>query len=547
MGSDRMDALRIGYGAAESNLIDAMAAGRVDRRTFIRQGSILGFTLPLIGATFGSRPALAIAGLPGGSLRVGQLRPRTEIEPLKVSDAAGVIQLSTTGEYLCLNGADMILVPMLAERWSANQDASVWTFKIRKGVKFHNGKPMTASDVVSTFDRLTDPDNGSNALTLLAGYLSKGGTRKVDEDIVEFHLESAHGSFPYLVSSDNYNAIILPADYRGDFETSFAATGPFKLEKFSPGVGSSFVRNGDYWGRPALADRIEFTFLNDPAAQIQALQAGQIDVMHPLPARLGATLGPDPRFEIIAVPSSAHHQVHMRCDLEPFRDPLVRKAVALCLDRPALAQNLTGGLAEIGNDSPFAAVFPSTDRSVPQRRRNMEEARRMMVAAGMADGFSVTLTTEKFLEIPDYARAIQEAVKVIGGRIDLEVLDQGAYYADGVFGKSPWLESPMGITDYDHRGLPNVCLSASLRSDGAWNAAHYRNPAYDALVASYIGAADIEAQRQIAGQIEKTLLADTPVIFAYFHKAMTAVRKGTTGVRTTAAGHLFLSEASPAR
>src|SRR5262249_22687842 len=153
-------------------------------------------------------------------------------------------------------GPDLVLRPVLAESWSSNQDGSLWTFKIRKGVTFHDGRPLTAADVAATIDRLADPANGSNALSVFKGGLSKGGSRKVDDDTGEFRLDAPHGNFPYYVSSDNYNAIILPADYKGDFEANFIGTGPFKLEKYTPKVGASFLRNESYWGRKALPDRL---------------------------------------------------------------------------------------------------------------------------------------------------------------------------------------------------------------------------------------------------------------------------------------------------
>ncbi|TIV76210.1 MAG: peptide ABC transporter substrate-binding protein, partial [Mesorhizobium sp.] len=111
-----------------------------------------------------------------------------------------------------------------------------------------------------------------------------------------------------------------------------------------------------------------------------------------------------------------------------------------------------------GNDSPFAAVFPSTDTSVPQRKQDIGQAKQLMEAAGAGKGFKVTLTTVHFAEIPEYAQLIQNWVKEIGIEIELNILDTGSYYGDGVFGKSNWLDSVMGITDYGHRGVPNVLL-----------------------------------------------------------------------------------------
>jgi len=202
------------------------------------------------------------------------------------------------------------------------------------------------------------------------------------------------------------------------------------------------------------------------------------------------------------------------------------------------------GRAQIGNDSPFAAAYPSTDPSVPQRQKNIAEAKQLMEAAGMAGGFKTTLTTEKYLEIPDYAVLIQNAVKEIGGAIELNILDQGAYYGDAVPGKSPWLDSEMGITDYGHRGVPNVFLQAPLASTGTWNSAHFANAEYDALVTGYIASLDLESQRAAASKIQTLLLDETPLIFAYFYDFLTATKAGVSGVEPTAMGHLLLGQAS---
>ncbi|MGH6893677.1 MAG: ABC transporter substrate-binding protein, partial [Dongiaceae bacterium] len=333
----RLDALRRGRTEHENHLIDGFLSGRVSRREFMRHGSVLGLSLPFLGSVaaavgLAATPRLARAGTPGGTIRVAQIVPAAAIDPVKIADAGGIVVVSQVAETLVLSGADLTAQPVLAESWSPNKDGTVWTFKLRKGVKFHNGKGMTADDVVATFDRLADPDNGSNALSALSGVLSKGGTRKVDDYTVEFHLDAANGGFPYIVSTDNYNAVILPVDYAGDFEQNMIATGPFKLEKYTPKVGASFVRNTDYWGAKVLPDRIEAGFYNDYQPQILALQGGQIDIIQQIPVLQGVGLLNDPNFDIISTPSTAHQQVHMRTDLDPFKDKRVRRAIALCLD-----------------------------------------------------------------------------------------------------------------------------------------------------------------------------------------------------------------------
>jgi len=545
-----LDALRRSAGQLENQVVDEFLAGRLDRRGLLREGSRFGLALPLIGGLlgtanpFGISRALAQAGQPGATIRVASPTPAGAVEPVSVANTGGLVLLMQTGEFLIFDQPDLVLRPMLALSWKPNEDGSVWTFKLRPDVKFHNGKAMTAADVVATMDRLCDPKNGSNALSAFRGVLSVGGTRKVDGLTVEFHLDAPNGNFPYIVSSDNYNAIILPADYAGDFEKTFVGTGPFKLEKYTARVGASFVRNPDYWGTKALPARTEFTFFADQQPQILALQGGQVDVILQIVVQGAQGLLNDPDVKLIKLRSSAHRQLHMRTDVPKFADKRVRQAIALTLDRPALAAGLFRGLAEPGNDSPFAPVYPSTDRAVPQRKKDIGQAKALLAAAGVPNGFEATLTTERVQEIPDYAVLVQNACREIGIKLNLKIETDSAYYGKAQPGQSDWLDSEMGITDYGHRGVPNVLLGAPLLSTGAWNAAHFKNPEYDGLVAKYVATTDLGAQRELAGKIQSLLLDETPVIFAYFYDYLTATAANVGGLTVTAISQLFLANAT---
>jgi len=543
----RIDPIRRRCSEVENDLIDGFLSGWIARREFLRHGAVLGISAPLLAGVVGGFSAAwptSARAASQNAIRVAQTVPAGAIDPVTIADSGGLIQLCQTGEYLALSGGDLRLRPVLAESWKPNADGSVWTFTLRKGVKFHNGKIMVADDVVATMDRLADPKNASNALSAFAGVLSKGGTRKVDDSTVEFHLDAPNGNFPYYVSFDNYNAVILPANYAGDFEKNFIATGPFKLEKYTAKVGSSFVRNDDYWGPKAVPARSEFKFYADIQPQILALEGREVEVIVQVPVLQGAALLNNPKVNLISLRSSAHTQVHMRTDMAPFTDKRVRRAIALCLDRKKIAAGLFRGRSDLGNDSPFAPVFPSTDASVPQRHRDIAQAKQLMAAAGLANGFKVKLTTEKFIEIPDYVVVIQNAVKPIGIDIELNVESQDAYYGKAVFGQSDWLDSIMGATDYGHRGVPNVLLTAPLTSAGTWNSARFKNKEYDSLVTQYIAALDLGAQRAAAGKIQRLLLDETPVIFSYFYNFLTATAKNLSGVESTAMSHIFLFNAA---
>jgi peptide/nickel transport system substrate-binding protein len=558
----RLGRLRQGQGEIANHIIDEFAAGRLSRRDFIRRGTVVGISVPLLGsilAACGSSSSssaksgtssAAATGAPGAVIKAGIVTPTAAINPVTVADQGGLDMLAQTGEYLCLSGQTLTLQPVLATSWTPNSTADVWTFKIRSGVKFHNGAALTADDVVYTYQLHTTTKNGSNALSAFAGVLGPAGVVKVDDATVAFHLDAPNGNFPYLTSSDNYNMIILPKGYDpAKWQSSFIGTGPFVLGSYTPKSGATFTRNESYWGTKALPSQTQFTFYDTQNPAILALTGGTIDVVGQFSVS-GAEELLTGSYNIIKLKSSAHRELSMRCDQAPFTDPRVRQAVALTLDRAAIVKALFKGYADVGNDSPFAPVFPSTDTSVAQRALNISQAKSLLSAAGHASGFSTQLITENFLEIPEYAQIVAQSAAQVGVKISLKVESSSAYYGKATFGNSDWLDASMSLVDYGHRSVPNVFLTAPLETTnaksgtGPWNAAHFANAQYDKLVAQYVAASDVSTQRGLAGQIETLLLAQTPIIFGYFYNYLTATASGITGVYPTAIGHLFLYNAA---
>jgi peptide/nickel transport system substrate-binding protein len=543
--SKAIDAARAPLGEVENALLDELLLGRIDRRVFLRHAARLGIGWPVLRA-LGAAAGLGFAacgaaagGAAGGSVKAAVAMPHGAIDPILVNDSGSYQLIFQVAEFLCVTQPDLTLKPVLAESWSHNDDGSVWTFKLRRGVKFHDGRVMRAEDVVASFDRLSDPAGASNALSVFKGLLSKGGTRKVDDYTVAFHLDTPDGNFPYTVSIDNYNAVILPADYRGAYERDFMGTGPFRLEAYRPREGATFVRNPDYWGPKALPDRIEFKFYSDIQPRLLALQSGEVDVLDAVPVVLSPALRANPDIDVLRVRSANHRQLHMRCDAAPFGDKRVRQALALSLDRKKLVDGLCRGMAAMGNDSPFAPLFPSTDPTVPQRDQDLVKARQLMAAAGASAGFDVTLTTEHYTDIPEYAQLVQNFAKPLGIRIALKIETQALYYGKSIPGQSDWLDSALGITDYAHRGAPNTLLGNPLVRRGPWNAAHFDSAAYDAMVRRYVKALDIQAQRSAARDIQELLLDESPLIISYFPDLLVPVRKGVTGLVPIAAGLLL--------
>ncbi|MEO8967296.1 MAG: ABC transporter substrate-binding protein [Solirubrobacteraceae bacterium] len=552
----RLDAIRDRRDELENHYIDELVAGRISRRDFVRKGAVIGMSTTVMGAVLSacgnannaSSSSSAAGGgtaTKGGTLRLATQAPAAAINPLTISDAGGLCMLAQTGEFLAFdNNMALQLEPMLASSWKPSKGGAVWTFKLRSGVKFHNGSLLTADDVVYTMQQLADPKNASNALSTFAGVLKPSGIVKVDSSTVAFHLEAPNGNFPYLVSSDNYNAIIVPrgTDF-AKWQSTFMGTGPFKLKSYTQNVGANFVANPDYWGGKPKLDSTAFTFYTSQQPQILALQGGQVDVIVQFVVQGAQSLINNSSYNIIKLKSANHRELSMRNDQAPFTDPRVRQAVALSLDRPNMVKALLSSDGVLGNDSPFSPKFPSEDTSVPQRAQDLAKAKQLLAAAGHSSGVSTTLVTEEYQEIPALAQVIQQAAAQIGVTIKLKVETQTAYYGKSTYGNSDWLDGAMSLVDYGDRGVPNVFLEAPLTSGGPWNAAHFRNKAYDALVKQYVASVDLQTQKALAGKIETLLLAQTPIVIPYFIDGLTATTSSVHGVNPTSISAIYLKDA----
>ena len=556
----RLDDYRLNEaGPLENDLVDELADGAMDREDFIRRATVLGLSMSVIGAAlgaYGSSPAFAapasIAQV-GGRLRLGCTPPpEGKLDPHLYVNTGQQVTGSVTGEFLVHATRSLALLPELALSWKPNARATVWTYKLRPGVKFQNGQPFTADDVVATFKRLTDPKSGSQALSAFKGVLSPSGVRKINNLTVQFRLDGPNASFPYLTSSTTYQAIVLPKNYKlGSFEKTPQTTGAFRLVSYTPGVGAKYDRNPGWWGGRAALEGVDVTYFSEDSAIVSALLGNQIDLINQINVVTGRALLNNPRVQIFPARGASHRQICMRVDAKnELKDARVRRAMALTLDRPAIIKTLFNNLSDLGNDSPFAPVQRATNKSVPQRKKNLAEAKRLMAQAGLSRGFKITITVVKTGELPQLAQILQRSVKAIGIDMRIVVLNATAYYAGSQtgpplgFGTTPWLNEPMTLTNWGHRSVPDVLITSAFKSKGVWNAAHYSNKKFDAAAKAFAGAIALSDQRKYEKQMQLILLRDTPVILPYFYNYLGAGSTKVKGYQAEAIGNTFISRTS---
>src|SRR3954469_21079721 len=513
--NEKIEQYRRNAGELENELIDEYKGGNLTRRELIKRGSVLGMSLPFLGLLAGgaraavTRPQAAVRRT-AKTLRFGGVIPDGSLEPPLLQSLGAIGPTHIPGEQLVFADKNSVLRPRLATSWKSSKGAKSWTFNIRKNVKFHDGTPLTADDVVATFNirknvkfhdgtPLTADDvvatfnrlltKDSQALSSFHGVLSPGGVHKVDDHTVRFDLDSSNGFFPYLTGQMTYQAIILPKSYElpsdlskpGQFTSKMNGTGPFMLKDNRGAAGFTFVANPSYWGGKPAIDTVVYSILEDQA-RVTALQSGQIDLAHQISYQGAQQLAG--HANVIPLQTANHRYLNMNVKVKPFNDPRVRKAIALALNRPEIAQGLWGKYAQVGNDSPLWAGYAFTDKSVPQRHQDIEQGKALLHAAG-ATNLKLTLTCYRSFEMPDYAQRVAQALKKIGINCQVKVYTSAQYF-DGVsFGAAgklaPWLGTDFGIVDYGHRPVPLTYLNAALRTGGVWNAARYHNKTFDKM------------------------------------------------------------------
>ncbi len=548
----RIDGIRRSLTERENHYVDELRTGGLSRRQFMRLATVAGMSIPMAGVILGAPGAEAATKKKAAPtkrkplLKIGTLAPGSKLDPVIINNGGALLLLGMAGEYLAWENNKGVLEPRVAESWKPNADSTVWTFKIRKGITFHNGKKLTADDVVATYDRLADPANKSNALSVFKGILDKGGTTKVDDYTVQFQLLQAVGAWPNLVGSTNYNSIILPKDYAGDWEKTFIGAGAWIMEKYVVDQGVTFKRNPNYWDktRQPNFERLQVTQYKDDSARLAALQSGQNDWDAFASATTASTLRNDPNFVVGQSPGNGHLQLHLRCDKGPFSaDKRLRQALLLTLDRPGVVAGVLDGFAVVGNDTPIGPVYATSDKTTAQRKKDIATAKALMSAAGKPDGFDVTLSTWGRADIKLYAQVVKQSAKEIGINVNIDIADDdGSAYYDSK--RSPsWLNSDFGITEYGHRGVPNVYLNSALISKGVWNAAFYANPEFDSAAKSYMASGDVTVQKAQAKKIQEILLEDSPVGFAYFASALDVSKKALTGNYTNGMSNIETTRA----
>jgi peptide/nickel transport system substrate-binding protein len=447
------------------------------------------------------------AGKPrrGGQLRAGLSGGSTAdtLDPLNAITNVDFSRIDNLYEPLIGLTPDAQPVFVLAEELTPNAKATEWTLRIKQGITFHNGKPLTVDDVIYTFQQILNPKAPASAAAGLASVEAKGMT-KLDPYTVRIACSSPFATLNQALAIPGYSDII-PVDYNVNAP---AGTGPFRLKSFSPGTESVFVRNNDYWqtGLPYL-DEIVITDYADETSQVNALLAGQVDVVNLLSADVISEVQGQGK-NVLFSPGGGWNPFTMRVDTGTFRDARIRQAMRLIVDRQQMLDLVFGGFGTLGNDL-FGIWAPEYDHSLPQRHQDIDQAKSLLKAAG-AEGLTVTLVTSDIAQGTVLAAQVfaqQAAAAGVNVNVsNVSVNDfYGTNYLKWQFAQDYW---------FYNFYLPQVSL-ATLPT-ASFNETHWDNARYNSLYSQAIATVDDSLRTEMAHEMQQIEYDEGGYIIPFF-------------------------------
>ena len=390
----------------------------------------------------------------------------------------------------------------LATDWSANADATEWTFNLRKGVKFHDGSDFDAEDVKYSLMRVKDPEIGSPAKKSMS---SVTDIEVVDAHTVKMKLNTSFADFPLLLT--DYRLRMIPNGSGDTIGKTGIGTGPFKVEKFDAEGTTILKANADYWeGAPEISE-VHVIAIPDGQARVQALLTGQIDMNRYVPFNQKKIFDGNSKFNVSVIPTGNWRGMVMRTDTAPFDNAKVRKAVRIAVDRQELVDLVMGGAATVSCDTPVA---PSDQyrmkKSCPQQTAT---AKKLLKEAGYPDGIEMTIhVSTKEPTWPTIAEVLQQQLAKANIKVDIQMTPSKSYWNE------TWMKKAVAMTRWNERPADSA-LHEIYHSGAKWNESYFKNPAFDQNLADARGELNFKKRKAAYINAQKTLFEEAGTLIPY--------------------------------
>ena len=490
-----------------------LVAGRISRRQFWQGATALGLTA-VAAESLLAKAAMA-APKKGGKLRAGLGEGATtdSLDPQTYTDIYMISVGFATHNTLTEISPDGALVGDAAETWEASADAKTWTFKLRSGIEFSNGKTMTAQDVITSLNHHRGEDSKSAAKS----NVDPIADMKADDDttlIVELH--EANADFPYLMA--DYHLLIMPdVDGKADWE-NYVGTGGYVLESYEPGVRTSLKRNPNYWkAERAHFDELELLVIADVNARQNAVASDEVDVISRVDLKTAHLLARRPGVRVEEETGFLHFTAPMDTRVAPFDNNDLRLALKYAIDREQLLEKILKGHGSLGNDQPIAPSVPFA-ADLEQRTYDIDKAKFHLKKAGY-DNITLDFSAADaaFAGAVDAAVLMKEQMAPAG--IDMNIVREPN---DGYW-SNVWMQKPWVACYWGGRPTCDWMFSQAYAEGANWNDTYWSHERFNMLLKSGRGELDENKRAEIYREMQQIVRDEGGVIvwaFANYVYAM---------------------------
>ena len=538
------------------HLKKAVADGKISRRQFLRDTTLLGLSATAAYTFLGMAPQVArAANIPkGGMIRIG-----AAVQPLDRPHNYEWTQPDltiNTIEYLTKTGTDNVTRGWLAESWEASEDLRTWTFHIRKDVTWRNGRAFTADDAIWNLRHILDPKTGASGVGVFKPYMletyetdkkdDEGNFKKSyrlwDANAIEKlddHTIRLNARIPQLAVPEHFFSWpvqMIDPDEGGEFGVGSNGTGAYELVEYAGREKAVFKAARPHWsGVGPYADTLVFVDLEDDReAYFGALASGQIDMVREVQIEAVDQIKNHPDLVFKATPSGQTGVARMRTTSKPFDDARVRRAMRLAIDTNKVAEIGYYGVGVAAEHHHVCEVHPEYAK-LPFMTQDIPEAKRLLTDAGYPNGIEVQFDIMNVGYHVTMAQVMKEMWAKAGINVNLNVMPSSQYW--GI-----WKTTPFGYTTWTMRPLGVQVLGLAYRSDVPWNESAYSNKEFDELLDKAESTFDVEERRAVMSKLEQILQEDGPIVQPFWRPGMVAHHKRVKGFSAHPAARTFASE-----
>jgi peptide/nickel transport system substrate-binding protein len=494
------------------------AAGLMGRREFLGRAAALGVTAASANLLLSG--AVKAAGVKkGGTIKVGIQGggASDSLDPALGANATASQVTRLWGEPLLELDSVSGVWPRLAESYEASADAKTWTFKIRQGVTFSNGKTLTAEDVLATYERHSGEESKSGALGIMRGIDSM----RAEGDSFIMELKTPNADLPYLLS--DYHLAIQPNGGKDD-PAAGIGTGPYILKSVEPGVRFVGEKNPNYWDDTVgHAETIELIVINDDTARVAALQSGQVHMVNRVPPRTAKLVSRAPNVTVHSTSGSGHYVFIMHCDTAPFDNKDLRMALKYAINRQEMVDKILSGYGSVGNDTPIGSSYPLFTQ-LEQREYDPDKAAFHLKQSGFDGTILLRTSDNSFPGAPDASALFQQSAAAAGIKMEIKREPNDGYWSE-VWNKQPFCTSYWG-----GRPVQDQMFSTAYLSTADWNDTRFKNEQFDQLLFAARGELDEGKRTQMYADMSTILRDEGGLICPMFNDFVDGYGEGVEGI-----------------